>query len=102
MYLCAIKLHETAYNDNDIDDRTADSTARHNARLSFCVLYEGANVSATTEVATGLRYSCPYYHTCSPLLQERCSMWWSRNSSQKPPTDNTLISAPSALPLVSS
>ena len=28
MYLCAIKLHETAYNDNDIDDRTADSTAR--------------------------------------------------------------------------
>jgi ZIP family zinc transporter len=28
MYLCAIKLHETAYNDDDIDDRTADSTAR--------------------------------------------------------------------------
>ena len=58
MYLCAIKLHETAYNDNDIDDRTADSTARHNARLSFCVLYEGANVHATTEVTTGLRFRC--------------------------------------------
>ncbi len=40
--------------DDDIDYRTADSAAGHDAWLSLRVLHEGRNVGSIAEVAVGL------------------------------------------------
>ena len=44
--------------DDDIDYRTVDSTAGHDARLSLCVFHEGRNVCAVTENIARLCIGC--------------------------------------------
>ena len=36
-------MRKIAYNDNDINHRTIDSAAGHDARLSLCFLREGTD-----------------------------------------------------------
>ena len=43
-----------APDDNDIDYRTADTTAGHDARLSLRILHARRNVSAAPEILIGL------------------------------------------------
>ena len=50
--------HNIAPDDYDINYRTADSAAGHNARLSFCILHAGRDVASIAKVVTRLCIGC--------------------------------------------